>query len=305
MPAHSTEEAEWLKWLRNTDPIVSSDSSDIILPFTRAGNLILLKAKIDSLEGSFVLDTGAPHLVLNMTYFRDYENLPQSSNPESGGITGSATGFAPTLLKELRLGGIRFNKVHADRVNLGHIENSRSVKILGLLGVQLFKRFEIIIDYQQSLIYFHLIKKNEAKNYQSFQLSDPATYNVFPIRNLDNKLLTDVNIGGKKLIFVIDTGAESNVLDSRLPDKVFDHVTINSRVKLTGSGSKSIEALYGDMYNMKMGNLAIDSLPVLVTNLEKLCFSYDRCIDGMLGFNFLSMQKIGFNFVSNKMYIWK
>lgn len=291
--------------LNLNDPIVTSDSVDCVIPFTRAGNLILLKARIDSTEGNFVLDTGAPHLVLNMTYFRDLPVSRSVSHEESGGITGPAGGNAPTDISLLTMGPIRFSKLVADRVNLGHIENSRGVKILGLLGVQLFKRFEMIIDYENSRLYLHLIGRKESSTYQSEQLKDAETYHTFPINIQENKLLTNAHVGGKKLIFVIDTGAESNVLDSRLPDRIFENVAITRRVVLTGSGSTQIEALYGDMTNMKMGQLSIGSLPVLVTNLEKLCFSYDRCIDGMLGFDFLSMQKIGFNFVRNKMYIWK
>jgi hypothetical protein len=48
------------------------DSSSGVIPFTRAGNLIVVKAKVDTMEGNFILDTGSPHLVLNLTYFRDY-----------------------------------------------------------------------------------------------------------------------------------------------------------------------------------------------------------------------------------------
>lgn len=287
------------------DPVIKADSADLVIPFNRAGNLILIKARIDSVEGNFVLDTGAPRLVLNMTYFRDMPPLDEASEEHAGGITGGAGGSNPTAVKELRMGGLSFSKLNADRINLGHIENSRGVRILGLLGMELFRRFEMIIDYENNLIYLHLISRKEASSYQSAQLADASQYNEFRINLTENKLLTFATIGGKKLTFVIDTGAESNVLDSRLPDRIFENVTISRRVVLTGSGSSRIEALYGDMKNMKLGQLDIGSLPVLVTNLEKLCFSYDRCIDGMLGFDFLSMHKIGFNFVRNKMYIWK
>jgi hypothetical protein len=112
-------------------------------------------------------------------------------------------------------------------------------------------------------------------------------------------------MAGKKLRFIIDTGAESNVLDSRLPNKIFDNVVISRRILLRGSGDKKVEALYGDIKDMKIGNQNYTTLPVLITNLEKMCYSYDTCLDGMLGFDFLSLHKIGFNFVISKMYIWK
>ncbi|MGO8056209.1 hypothetical protein, partial [Rhizobium leguminosarum] len=71
-------------------------------------------------------------------------------------------------------------------------------------------------------------------------------------------------------------------------------------------GQKKVEALYGDMNDFKIGDLSISSLPFLVTNLEDMCTAYNiSCLDGMLGFDFLSLHKIGFNFVTRKMYIWK
>jgi hypothetical protein len=74
---------------------------------------------------------------------------------------------------------------------------------------------------------------------------------------------------------------------------------------LTGSGNKQVEALSGEFENLVIGNESILSLPVVIANLEKTCVSYTGCIDGMLGFDFLSLHKIGFNFVTRKMYLWK
>jgi len=289
----------------NLDPIVISDSASFMIPFSRAGNLIIIKAKVDTTEGSFILDTGAPYLILNMTYFRDYEATGESEDGQ-GGITGQAMATAPTKVSTLSFGPVKYYKLHADRINLGHIENSKGIKILGLLGLQLFKEFEMIIDYQKSVLFLHWIKKNEKSiPYHHPMLKDTSGYTTTPITIKEDKLLTYGFMGGKKLTFVIDTGAESNVMDSRLPNKIFENINITRRVILTGTGNKKLEALYGDMKNMKIGNRDMASLPVLVTNLEKLCFAANQCIDGMLGFDFLSLQKIGFNFVSRKMYIWK
>ena len=284
------------------EPVVTSDTPSTVIPFSRAGNLIVIKAKVDSTEGNFILDTGAPKLVLNLTYFRHYPS--HAEEIESGGITGT-TYANPTIAETLTMGPIKYYKAEADRVNLGHIENSKGIKILGLLGLQLFKRFEMIIDYEKNLIHLHLISKKEASTYKSDMLSDESLYNTFPVTIFEDKLLTYGEVAGKKLTFIIDTGAESNVLDSRLPEKIFSNVTITRRVMLAGSGTQKTEALVGDMKNMKLGKLEIGTLPVLVTNLEKMCFSYNQCLDGMLGFDFLSLHKIGFNFVKRKMYIWK
>jgi predicted aspartyl protease len=286
------------------DPFVSTDSSNCIIPFSRAGNLIIIRAKADSTEGNFIFDTGAPNLVLNMTYFRNYISTPNDADIQ-GGITGEATAFANTNVSEFSFGPVHYHKIDANRISLGHIEDSKGIKIHGLLGMQLFKQFEIIIDYEKNVIHMHLISKKEAKHYQHEMLKDTAAYVESGVQVTDNKLLTFAWMGGKKLSFIIDTGAETNLIDSRLPDKLMDNIIIGRRIFLAGSGSKKVEALSGSVHSIKIGNVDISSMPVIVTNLEKLCISYDRCLDGMLGFDFLSQQKIGFNFVKRKMYIWK
>ncbi len=290
----------------SSEPVIETDSADFIVPFSRAGNLILIKAKADQVEGSFILDTGAPGLILNTTYFRDYPVLEGSTNGEqSGGITGSITDYGRTLIRKLSFGAVHYHKVEADRISLAHIENNKGIKIFGLLGVQLFKQFEMIIDYDNSEIHLHRISKKEAKTYRHNMLNDTSAYSVFDINLMDNKILTYAKVGGKRLTFLIDTGAESNVIDSRLSENVLDSVAITRRITLNGAGNAKVDALYGDMRNFTIGERSVSTMPVLVTNMAKMCFSYNRCLDGMLGFDFLSMHKIGFNFVKRKMYIWK
>lgn len=288
----------------NDDPVVTSDSATCIIPFGRSGNLILIKGRTDTTEGNFILDTGAPGLVLNLTYFRNYRAL-QGDDGESGGITGSVKQSSRVGVDSFSFGGIHYYRAIAERVSLGQIENSKHIKILGLIGMQFLKQFEMIIDYENSLIYLHLIKRKEAKTYKSDMLKDTAAYRTVPIEIRENKLLCYGEAAGKKLTFVIDCAAESNVLDSRLSNKVFEQVQITRRVMLNGVGEKKVEALYGDIRDIEIGGGTISNMPVLITNLEKMCFSYNDCIDGMLGFDFLSLHKIGFNFVNRKMYIWK
>jgi hypothetical protein len=283
------------------DPIITSDSASCIIPFTRAGNLILIQAKADTASGFFVLDTGTPGLVLNLTYFRRY---PTSNPVESGGVTGG-TLSAQTSVDSFHLGPISYRHIDADLINLGHIENNKGVKIFGLMGLSLFERFEMIIDYNTNSLYLHLINKKEAATYRSPQLLDSTTYNIIPIDIEEHKMIVYLFLKGRKLKFIIDSGAETNVLDSRLPGKIFEQVEITRRVILNGSGNHKVEALYGDVKGLRLGNQDIAALPVLITNLQSMCDAYNNCLDGMLGFDFLSLHKIGFNFVNRKMYIWK
>jgi hypothetical protein len=283
-------------WAGPHDPLDTAKAA-------RVGNLILIQAKADTTTGFFVFDTGAPGLVLNLTYFRNYPSSPKTS--EGGGVTGSVFAGALTSVDSLRLGPVKYLRLEADLINLGHIENSKGVKIFGLLGMKLFEHFEMVIDYGASVIYLHLITKKDPPAYRSPQLQDTTSYTTIPIELEDGKTIVYLYLKGKKLKFIIDSGAETNVLDSRLPNKIFEQVQITRRVTLSGTGSNRVDALYGDLKGLTIGDRDVGSLHVLITNLESMCDSYNSCLDGMLGFDFLSLHKIGFNFVKRRMYIWK
>jgi predicted aspartyl protease len=281
-----------------------SDSSSAIISFSRAGNLILVRARVDTLEGNFILDTGAPGLVLNLTYFRDF---PMAIVPDGvqGSMTGNSAPLMRTWVQEVVIGSVNYPRMEADVVNLGHIENSRGVQVMGLLGMELFSQCEMIIDYENNLIYLHRIGKGESSSYRHTMLEDINKYHTIPVDLADNRIIAKTQVAGRNLRLVVDCAAESNVLDSRLPNKIFEQVTITRKVKLVGANQAKVDALHGTLKNMKVGPLEMGDMQVLITNLEKTCFSYTNCVDGILGVDFLSRQKIGFNFVKRQMYIWK
>ncbi len=290
----------------SSDPIIAKDLTTTVentkvIPFVRAGNLIILKGIADTTEGNFILDTGAPGLVLNITYFRQYKQLDTDSR---GSVSGAVVGAVQTLVDKFSFGGLQFSKLDADMINLGHIEDKRNIKILGLIGVSFFKDSEIIIDYENNVIHLRRITKKEAATYKS-PLLETGKYNIIDFDVLDNKIIAKVKLGERKMKFFIDTGAESNILDSRLPNKVYENVTITGRSRVVGTGNKAIEGLFGNLKNLKVGDKDMGLLPFVITNLENACISEVCCIDGILGFNFLSVQKIGFNFIKGEMYLWK
>jgi len=291
--------------VNNIEILATSPAADssFVIPFTRAGNLIVVQGKVDTTIGNFILDTGCPRLVLNLTYFRNYKSI--ENDAEGNGVTGAEFTVVKTEVGDFSFGTAHYYRQPADLANLGNIENSKGIKILGLIGMELLNKFEMIIDYEKNLIFLHRISRRESSSYQNEMLKDTSAYSTVPISITDNRIIVQTILAGKKLKLVIDSGAESNLLDSRLPDKVFEHVSITGRTLLSGAGKTKIEVLKGDLKTLTIGNQPIESLPVMIANLERTCFSYGGCVDGILGFDFLSLKKIGFNFVTNKMYIWK
>ncbi|RYY38583.1 MAG: hypothetical protein EOO08_14025 [Chitinophagaceae bacterium] len=280
------------------------DSVATVIPFNRVGNLILVQAQADSIEGNFIFDTGAQHVLLNSTYFRDY-TATTVTDVESSGINGGTAPLQRITLGKLRLGTLGYPRIDADLGELGHIENSKGVRILGLLGMELFRDCEILLDYDENLLYIHRLRKREAALYTNVAAqSPPSEYTELPIELKENYILVRTTVAGKELRFVMDSGAETSVIDSRLPNSVLEGLVVTRRIQLNGSSRKK-EAVFGTLPELTVGPHQLKNVPMLVSNLEQSCFSQFDCINGILSFDALSPRRIGFNFVTRKLYLWR
>jgi hypothetical protein len=136
-------------------------------------------------------------------------------------------------------------------------------------------------------------------------LADESKFTSYPIELRENRILINTRLGKRDLKFAIDYAAETSILDSRLPDKVLDSVEIQGRVLLTGAGSKKVEALSGALSGLRIGNENIPTLPVIITRLENTCFGGMNCINGVLGYDFISRSIVAINFRKRILYILK
>ena len=136
-------------------------------------------------------------------------------------------------------------------------------------------------------------------------LNNPNLYTEHSFILRDNRIIVHTNVAGRKLQFVVDYAAESNIIDSRLPASVLDSVMISGRVLLSGTGTKKLEAITGNINQVSIDKLPLKDFPVIITSLKNSCFANDLCIYGVLGYDFLSKYKIVFNFVTCKMYIFQ
>jgi hypothetical protein len=286
------------------DPILRPDTSNCTIPFNLVGKLIIIQATADTSSGNFILDTGAPGLVLNNTYFRRYPVMVQHNSSRSD-VNGTGGQQETTVVPHFQLGTMHYYRMDADMVSLGHIERARGLKIMGLVGVAFFKECEMTIDYVNNLIHLRHITKKEAKTYQNPVLNDTSRYAAYPIELKSNRILLKMHIGKRDLRFAIDLAAETSILDSRLPDKVLDSVTIEGRILLTGTGTRQVEALSGQLSGLQLGNIKLPLLPVIITHLEYTCFGGMDCINGVLGYDFLSRNTIVINFRKRILYILK
>ncbi|MEM9050953.1 MAG: aspartyl protease family protein [Bacteroidota bacterium] len=266
----------------------------VTIPLKRAGRLLIIEAEVDSVRGNFIFDTGAPYLVLNKTYFRDYKKHRRGT---ASGIAGSEA-VRSVEIDHLQFRGINYHDLDADLANLGAIENMRGIKILGLLGFNLFKEFEMEIDVRNGVL--KLYKTDEEG--KTLESAPKAVCEIKQaIRIYDNTIFTDCYIADKKLRFGFDTGAETNALSSRVNKKILETISITGRRTLNGVGDESVEILFGRMNNFQLGENSLLGMQTLITNMDDMSAAYGTTVDGMLGFDFLAKGVVRINCKQNFM----
>ncbi len=301
-PADGIAKSKRIKFSEFSDPVPVWEKDRVRMPFRFAGNLILIQVRVDTLVGDFILDTGAPHLVLNRTYFRNY---PMYGEVMAAGITGTAGTGSQTRVGKLDFGGLQFDNVDADVVSLGHLESQRGTKILGLIGLNLLKKLELTIDFTEGYLEFARI------NRQGDPIDNPmpkADSEAMELRMTGSFRLIFLNgtIGGKMLRFCLDTGAETNVMHSELSNKVMQQVKLLRTASVSGSGAKPSEALIGRLNMLSMSCGDYPSLSTSIINISGLQEIYQESIDGILGMDFLYRHgKMQINLTKRKVFLWK
>ncbi len=282
------------------DPIPQGEFDELFIPLKRVQNLFLIEAKVDSMIGFFILDTGAPHLVLNKTYFT--EGRKASNGTTSYGITGGGNTVLNTTVDSLIIQKLFYTQVDADIVNLGHLEDARGVKILGLLGASLFLEVEMEIDLQNNLLI--LYKLDSEGNRIAGNERNQTPNLLMPIDITNDIIFMDVTIADKKLRFCLDTGAERNVLSNMVSNKILKHFTLTTRGSLAGSGGSDQLVLNGEIDSVQIGGAYFVAMPFILTNLNYLQLVYDTNINGILGYNFLSKGIVTINHKKKKLSMY-
>lgn len=275
-------------------------SNTIYVPFRLVGRLIMVEAQVDTVVGNFFFDTGAERLILNEKYFVSDYALPDVG---SIGTTGLIEETKVRQIDSLEWDNIVFRQQNAHVVNLNHLEAKKKIRLIGILGYEVFKDFEIFLDYQLGRIVLTRLNK------QGYRI-DPdvirmAPYDSLSFRHEGHAILVNVEVEGVKMVFALDSGAELNLLDRRIRKKVLKKFEVLKRVKMVGVGNKEVEMLAGVLRDVQIGELRSVGMRTLLTNMADINRAFGITLNGVLGYEFLFNKRTLINYKRKKLYFFK
>ncbi len=275
----------------------SSAASERV-PFRLAGNLLLIKATINGQSGDFILDTGAPELILNQSYFQGVR-VPWEQISIVG-LHGHGSEAMRFPVHGFAIGGLEIKQQYALSVDLKTVERVKGISLLGIIGYSVLKDFEILFDFD-----FQELTLTPVKNKKTPTVSDAGKpLVVFDLHLSGHIPYLVARVGKKKLRMGLDSGAEVNVLRQRANKK--------AKVDLDGARFLQIKSISHKQQTAKVGvlpNMAIDGFatgPLEMTVLGALPLNQSLSIDldGLLGIPFLKKGKMALNYKRQKLYVW-
>ncbi len=278
-------------------PVPKGDFKKLIIPVKRVGNLIIVEATVDGIRGNFIFDTGAPYLVLNATYFRDYE---VDNEHLATDVTGNVVPQRITEVGKLKVLGMHYENLEADVTDLSAIENRRGIQILGLLGVNLFMRMEIELDMKNEQLIVYRVDRDGRRLDQPYEPRVGEYRKSFELQN--NAIISKGSIVDHELDLCFDTGAEALLLDNELPAEVYEQMRITRTSSLTGAGGQSAEVLLGALRELKFGP-PLKNCQIMIADLEEIGRAYGHPVDGFVGFDLLRQGSVCINFKTKELII--
>jgi hypothetical protein len=273
----------------------------IRIPFKLVDHLIVIEAEISNKKGNFIIDTGSETLILNKVHFPEfYEHQRKQSN--ASGVLQSVESSYEKYIKEFALEHFKiYNKV-SDVIDLSHIEHAKKMQLLGVIGYNILKDYEIFIDLYLNQITLSKVDAFGEKWDKNVYLEKIIDSLDFKLKN--HTIVINGTVNDQNITFGLDTAAEFNQINKSINKKVLQQFKPIKRLLLSGAASdKKIEVLAGKLYRVKLSETVyFGPMYTVITNLNKMNEAFGTDLDGILGYAFFEQKRTIINYQKKKLY---
>jgi len=270
------------------------------IPFKLVDHLIVVEAELLGKKGNFIIDTGSETLILNKVHFPiKYQH--NSKRNETSGVVSIIDNPMERRLNEFVIQNIKLHDRNSDVIDLSHIETSKKINLLGIIGYSILKDYEVFIDLYLNQITLSKIDRKGNKLDKIVYLEKITDSINFHLKK--HTIVLNTYVDEYKLRFGLDTGAEFNQINKNVKKKVFKYFIPKKRITLSGTGNKSIKVLAGKLYRVKLNNtIYFGPMNTILTNLSKMNEAFGTSLDGILGYEFFKQKRTIINYKKEKLY---
>lgn len=252
--------------------------------------IILTSAFLNGKRRQFIIDSGAPGIILNSKYT---EKDNTSEEKDFKGIGGGGVSFSK-MINEFRWKDFKITNRKVSVIDFTHLEAALKEKIYGLIGFKELSLFTFNIDYKAQKI-------NLWKNFNSKQKNVKSSMDFILFHHLP---VLEFTCGNVPLKFALDTGASNNVVDVSFRKKLKGKYKEGKSASVHGAnkGSQKVSQIYIDSISSKL--ITLKKVHAVLHDLSHVKQGSAE-IDGLLGYEFLRKGKFAVSYSASKIYLLK
>jgi len=250
-------------------------------------SFLLVEAEIDGTLGLFVLDSGAPGLILN----RPSSSIDPAEDLYAEGVSGRVA-VGTEHIKEFAWGPLHMQSFEAYSVDLNYLTATLGKRVAGVIGYDQLRRLPFTLDFVAQRVNFHPTGYSADRPQLTFRM------------NMRGHLPTvRSRIDGRRLRLAIDTGAGVNLLD----DKQLRKLNTRAHKPLEEMMLRGLNAEYTRVPRSMVHLTEIEDanwigLPFAFLDLQSVS-DEGASFQGVLGREWLQSHIVTFDYQQRRLYV--
>jgi hypothetical protein len=183
----------------------------------------------------------------------------------------------------------------ASVMNLDHLIPNESTRVLGFMGWDAFKGFELQIDFRNKLLCLYKVDSYDPTGIDNLKTSP---IQIVPFQFNGPLPCVHAKIGDEKLFLILDTGATVNVMRKSLYKRLTSYYQFLRMVKLRAWDSV-FEAPLTEVSGVWLGEVPLDDMKTVWYYMSGLNETLTGpVIDGILGQELMKQYLLAINFTT-------
>lgn len=270
------------------------------IPFKLVDRLIVIEGELKGKKGNFIFDTGSEKLLINKVHFSNLI-LHDDKKSNTSGVLDYVDNPIQKRIQNFSLKSLSLHNKTSDLIDLSHIEGSKKIKILGILGYSILKDYEVFVDLYLNQITLTRIDKNGNTLGKDIYLEKIVDSVSFRLKN--HAILLDGFINKQKAVFALDSGAEFSQINNRIHKKALKSFYPKGRIVLKGASNKKLEVISGNLYRVQLSKTVyFGPMKTILTGFLHINKAFGSRLDGILGHDFFAQKRAIINYKKQKIY---
>jgi predicted aspartyl protease len=291
--------------LESSSPENTTFPDKMVIPFKLYLGLILVNAEINGQQGNFLLDSGAPLLILNRSRVVD-PGAVTAAHIEAQGVNGKIENVGSLDIERFNWGGLELRRFSTLAMDFSHLEHFGK-KIHGIIGYDVFKDYEMTFDYKKQTI--TLIRTDENGTPVITETTNRKLLGTVAIIEMKQHIaVIHITIGGQEYTMGIDTGASENLLSEKHLETVRPLTSHFRKSKLEGADKIKKTVKFARIRNASAGGVIFKNTRTAFTDeaIHDLNEGYGGLeLDGLVGYQFLSQYVTTINYKKKEVLFYQ